>query len=198
MSRLFDTRDGKFDTRRVETFSDAVLAVAITLMVLRIAPPVARDGQSVGDLFWNETVPDVIYFLITFVVIVLFWIHHHDNFTLLPRRMSAQALWLNMGFLACICLLPFGLEFFSQENATVLTVAVYAGLMAVATIFLGALGRIARGSWEAGAFIGAAVFLLAIPFAPLLGGWCLMVWWIDVPIDRLVRRHRARQAARNP
>jgi uncharacterized membrane protein len=145
MSRLFDTRDGKFDTRRVETFSDAVLAVAITLMVLRIAPPVARDGQSVGDLFWNETVPDVIYFLITFVVIVLFWIHHHDNFTLLPRRMSAQALWLNMGFLACICLLPFGLEFFSQENATVLTVAVYAGLMAVATIFLGALGRIARG-----------------------------------------------------
>ena len=79
-----------------------------------------------------------------------------------------------------------------------LTVAVYAGLMAVATIFLGALGRIARGSWEAGAFVGAAVFLLAIPFAPLLGGWCLMVWWLDVPIERLVRRYRARQATRTP
>lgn len=197
MPRFLDTPAGPFDTKRVEAFSDAVMAVAITLMVLRIAPPVGRDGQSVGELFWNETVPDVTFFLITFVVIVIFWTHHHDNFTSLPRRMSAQALWVNMGFLACICLLPFGLEFFSAEDASLLAVAVYSGLMAVATLFLGALARIATGSWESGSFIGVAVFLLAIPLAPLVGAWCLLVWWLDLPIQRLWDHHRrsARPAA---
>ena len=50
------------------------------LMVLRIEPPSTRDGQSLGEVFWNVTVPDIIFFLITFAVIVIFWLHHHDVF----------------------------------------------------------------------------------------------------------------------
>ncbi len=193
MALLFDTPAGKFDTHRVEMFSDAVLAVAITLMVLRIDPPIARDGRGLPAMFWNSTVPDIIFFLITFVVIVIFWIHHHDNFAALPRRMSTQALWLNMGFLACVCLLPFGLEFFFFEEVSVLTVGVYSGLMATAALFLGSLGRVARGAWQVETFISAAGFLLAIPFAPLLGDWCLMIWVLDIPARRAGRHLRARR-----
>lgn len=190
MPRFLDNPGGTFGTRRVEAFSDAIMAVAITLMVLRIAPPTARDGQSVAEVFWNVTLPDIIFFLITFVVIVIFWTHHHDTFKRLPEGMSAGALWVNMAFLACICLLPFGLEFFSAEDPSVLTVAVYSGLMAVATLFLGILARMASGAWAAGSFIGIAVFLLAIPLAPLLGAWCLLVWWLDLPAQRLWDHHR--------
>lgn len=194
MPRLLDTPAGPFDTKRVETFSDAVLAVAITLMVLRIAPPVAGNGQSVGQAFWNDTVPDIIFFLITFVVIVLFWVHHHDNFKRLPAGMAAGAMWVNAAFLACICLLPFGLEFFSAEDPSMLTVAVYSGLMALATLFLGTLGRIATGEWRAGSIIGIVVFLMAIPLAPVMGAWCLLVWWLDPPLERLWNHLRGNAA----
>ncbi len=195
MPRFLDTPGGPFDTKRVETFSDAVLAVAITLMVLRIDPPTTGDGQTLGQAFRADTVPAVIYFLITFIVIVIFWTHHHDIFKRLPREISAQALWVNAAFLACICLVPFGLEFFTAEDPSVLTVAVYAGLMALATLFLGVLTRMATGAWAAESVIGTLVFLTAIPLAPLLGAWCLLAWMLDRPIELLW--HRYRRAAGN-
>lgn len=182
---------GRFSTQRLEMFSDAVMAVAITLMVLRIDPPQQAPGQSLGQAFWNDTVPLVIFYLITFAVIVAFWIHHHDLFARLPDKVTSGALWLNMAFLACVCLLPFGLEFFSTGDASYLTVGVYAGLMALATLFLGAFGRATSGHWSVTTFIGAGVFLLAIPFAEVLGQWALLLWALDWPINRLIRRRRA-------
>ncbi len=181
----------RFNTKRLEMFSDAVMAVAITLMVLRIDPPSPGPGQTLGQAFREDTQPLILFYLITFAVIVAFWIHHHDIFATLPSTVAAGALWLNMAFLACICLLPFGLEFFSVGDPSYLTVGVYAGLMAIATLFLGAFGRVTQGHWMPDTFIGAGVFLLAIPFAELLGGWALMVWALDFPITRLMRRRRA-------
>lgn len=180
-----------FSTARVEMFSDAVMAVAITLMVLRIAPPDAAVRGGVGAAFWNDTFPEIIFFLITFTVIILFWQRHHDAMREFPRLLPVSALWVNAGFLACICLIPFGLEFFTTDGASVLTVAVYAGLMALATLLMGLLSRMARGRWSAEPFVGAGVFLLAVPFAPLLGSWCLLVWWVDMPIGWAVVRVRA-------
>ena len=181
----------RFSTQRLEMFSDAVMAVAITLMVLRIDPPEASPGQTLGEAFWNDTRPLIIFYLITFAVIVAFWIHHHDIYTTLPDHLTSAALWLNMAFLACVCLLPFGLEFFSAGDPSYLTVGVYAGLMAVATLFLGAFARVTQGHWMPDTFIGAGVFLLAIPFAELLGGWALALWALDWPINRWLRRRRA-------
>lgn len=73
-----------------------------------------------------------------------------------------------------------------------LTVGVYAGFMALATLFLGALDRLAVGHWHGEATIGATVFLLAIPFALLLSGWRLITWWLDVPPGWGLNRWRAR------
>lgn len=185
--------DRTFDTRRTETFSDAIMAVAITLMVLRITPPVAGPGTSLAEAFWSDTVPEISFFLITFGVIVLFWMHHHDIFATLPGRLPLRMFWVNMAFLAAICLLPFGLEFFAAApDVTYLTVGVYAGLMCIATLFLAAFGRLTTGVWRAEALVSAAIFVLAIPFAPILGSWCLQVWWLNVPAGRIIwarRRH---------
>lgn len=184
-----------FSTARLETFSDAVMAVAITLMVLRIDPPQTSPGQSLGQAFVQITLPAIIYFLTTFAVIVIFWTHHHDLFIRLPEFTSIRAFLLNMGFLAMICLVPFGLEFFSAESNSYVTVSVYAGLMALAAFFLGSLARQITGHWPAGAIISIVVFLLAIPFAVLLGGWCLLVWGINYPVHRMWNaRHPAADA----
>lgn len=174
-----------FNTARLEAFSDAVMAVAITLMVLRIDAPQTSPGQSLGQAFMRVTLPAIIYFLITFAVIVIFWIHHHDLFVRLPEFTPIRAFWMNMGFLAMICLVPFGLEFFSAQSNSYITVSVYAGLMALAALFIGAMARQVTGRWPAGAIISIIVFLLAIPFAALLGGWCLLVWGINHPAQRM-------------
>ena len=188
----FFSKTEAFSTSRVEAFSDAVLAVAITLMVLRVEPPTAGPGTTVAQAFWNDTFPEIIFFLITFAVIILFWRHHHDAMRDLPKKMPPLALWLNAAFLACICLIPFGLEFFSEDGPSMLTVGVYAGCMALATLLLGALNRMAVGKWHAEPFIGALAFMLAVPLAPVLGGWCLIVWWLDIPLSQALSRWRAR------
>ena len=175
-------------TRRLEAFSDAVLAVAITLMVLRIGTPTPAPGESMGHAFVSVTLPAIIYFLITFAVIVIFWTHHHDIFRQLPEMTPARAFIFNMGFLAVVCLLPFGLEFFTSDTHSYVTVAVYAGLMALASLMLGLLSREVTGTLPASVALSVVVFLLAIPFAGLLGGWCLLIWWIDEPIKRILRR----------
>jgi len=179
------TNGPSFNTARLETFSDAVMAVAITLMVLRIDPPQTSPGQSLGQAFVQVTLPAIIYFLITFAVIVIFWTHHHDLFIRLPEFTPIRPFLLNMGFLAMICLVPFGLEFFSTQSSSYVTVSVYAGLMALAAFFLGSLAWQVTGHWPAGAIISIIVFLLAIPFAALLGGWCLLVWGINHPVQRI-------------
>ncbi|MGB1627813.1 MAG: TMEM175 family protein, partial [Miltoncostaeaceae bacterium] len=187
-----------YDTQRVEMFTDAILAVAITLMVLRIDPPQPEPGQTIGQAFASDTVPLIIYFLITFTVIVIFWRHHHDVFKRLPEKLTTPELAANMAFVACICLVPFGLEFFAAEDPSYLSVGVYAGLMSLATFSLGAISRLAFGNWNAVVIIGGLVFLLAIPFAPLLGGWCLMLWLLNRPINLAWQRIAARRATDTP
>ncbi len=54
--------DRLYDTQRVEMFTDAILAVAITLMVLRIDPPQPAPGETIGQAFASDTVPLIIYF----------------------------------------------------------------------------------------------------------------------------------------
>ena len=130
-------------------------------------------------------IPAIIYFLISFAVIVSFWIEHHDIFERAPEKVSGTFLWVNTALLATICLLPFGLEFFTANPTDYLTVGVYAGLMAIATLVLGALARLADGHWSPIHFVQAGVFLLAIPLADVAGSWCLLVWVLVAPIQRI-------------
>ncbi len=182
------TNDGLIDSKRLEFFSDAVLAVAITLMVLRIDPPVPTPGQSLAEAFWTETVPAIVYFLITFAVIVRFWMGHHDVFLKIGPRASARALMANMTFLALICLLPFGLEFFTSDPRSYLTTAVYAGLLALCSLALTWLARVAIGDRSVDGIARAVVFLLAIPFADLLAGWSPVIWFLNLPVSAWVER----------
>ncbi len=135
-----DRTDTGVSSQRLEFFSDGVLAVAITLLVLFINPPNPGPGQSLWDAFTDQTVPQIVYFFITFVVIVLLWRHHHDIFRHITGDVTQRQMTLNMAFLAVVSLLPFGREFYSTEAASVLTTSVYAGLLAIAILLMGWLG----------------------------------------------------------
>ena len=179
-------------TQRLEFFSDAVLAVAITLMVLRISPPVQGPGQSEWEAFNDQTIPAIIYFLITFAVIVELWRHHHDIFERMPERATPRQMAFNLAFLATVCLIPFGLEYYTNSPLTMFSTAVYAVLLALPTLCLGLLGWDVTDEVPWGAIRISIIFLLAVPLTPLLGSWALIVWIIDLPLRALIdRRKRA-------
>lgn len=174
--------DRRIRSERLEFFSDAVLAVAITLMVLRITPPGTVPGQSAPATFWDEVVPQIIFYLITFWVIVELWRRHHDIFGAMPKLATSRQFTLNMAFLAAICLLPFGLEYYTSSDPTMFATAVYAVLIAIPTLTLALLAQDVTGQPSRHGYVMCVIFLLAIPLSPILGSWALLVWAIDIPL----------------
>ena len=179
------TRERPVRRDRLEFFSDAVLAVAITLMVLRISPPGPERGEGAARVFWNVVGPQIIFYLITFAVIVQLWRRHHDVFDRMPERVPTRQVVLNMAFLACVCLLPFGLEYYAAGDPTMFATAVYAVLIALCTLFIALLGQEVSGTPSWHGYVMCVVFLLAIPLAPLFGSWALLIWLIDIPLAKV-------------
>jgi uncharacterized membrane protein len=95
------------DTTRLETFSDGVFAIAITLLVLEIAVPHA-EGGSPADLWreLRELWPSYVGYLISFVTIGIMWANHHLLFRHIVRTDHYLVL-LNLLLLLCIGFLPF-------------------------------------------------------------------------------------------
>jgi len=89
---------------RLEAFSDGVIAVIITILVLELKIP-PRDG--VPGL--REAMPAVFLYLLTFVQIGIFWVNHHYMIDE-AESVSHGALWANLIFLFCLSLFPFATE----------------------------------------------------------------------------------------
>ncbi|WP_166481677.1 TMEM175 family protein [Scytonema sp. UIC 10036] len=96
------------DTQRIEAFSDAVFAIAITLLILEIRVPELNSTEGtpslVSGLFalW----PSYFAYIFSFVVIGIFWANHHYVFQLYERSDQVFRLF-NLLFLMCISFLPF-------------------------------------------------------------------------------------------
>jgi uncharacterized membrane protein len=98
------TAKGQSETARLEAFSDGVLAIAITLLVLYLKVP-TPGSTSLWSALWRQW-PDYLSFLISFVIIGIYWANHHYMFKLIARTNH----WLNLLntlFLLCIVFLPF-------------------------------------------------------------------------------------------
>lgn len=103
-----DHRHGRLSpTNRVEAFSDGVMAIAITLLVLELkvpAPDEIRDGQLLDTLLARW--PSYVAYLAAFLTIGIVWLNHH---TMLSRiaRFDGRLHWLNLTLLLGVATLPF-------------------------------------------------------------------------------------------
>jgi uncharacterized membrane protein len=107
---------------RLEAFSDGVIAVIITILVLELKAP-AVDG--VAGL--REVLPTVFLYLLTFVQIGIYWVNHHyliDE----AEAVSHGALWANLIFLFCLSLFPFATEWIGARGLTHFSTAMYAAV----------------------------------------------------------------------
>jgi len=95
-------------SRRTETISDGVFAIAITLLVLNLHVPSATEQSAAGGALpaLLQQWPSYLSYLATFITVALVWMNHHALFTRI-RHVDQPLQWINIGILLAICLTPF-------------------------------------------------------------------------------------------
>jgi len=127
-------------TRRLEAFSDGVIAIAITLLVLEIAVPAAEGGDLWEQL--TDEWPSFAAFTVSFWVIGIIWVNHHAVIDHL-KRADRGVLYLNLLLLFSIAFIPFPTALMAEHlDAGVdeeVAAAVYATSMALMAVAFGLL-----------------------------------------------------------
>jgi uncharacterized membrane protein len=139
----------RMGTNRMESFSDGVIAVAITLLVLGITvpqPPPAHPVHPVHSLLYllAGKWPDFAAYATSFITIGMFWINHHAMIARL-RETDHAILILNLLLLMSIGILPFATElmatYLRQSHGESVAAALYSGSFLLMSIMFGALNR---------------------------------------------------------
>lgn len=116
MEILENSHKTKFQIERIAFFSDAIFAIAITLMVIDVKPPRLKPDASFTDGFvalLNMT-PDFIGVILSFILISVGWWRHHQFMQHLINYTS-KLIWLNLFFLFSVMFIPFSTEFVFQN-----------------------------------------------------------------------------------
>jgi uncharacterized membrane protein len=130
-------------TSRLEAFSDGVIAVAITLLVLNIDLPDLKPGQSLAGGLIGQW-PVYAAYVISFVTIGIIWINHHVMIGRL-READRTILFLNLLLLMSIGVLPFATRlmaaYLKQSHGQHLATGLYSGSFLVMAVFFATLNR---------------------------------------------------------
>jgi TMEM175 potassium channel family protein len=127
--------EGSFSKARVEAFSDGVMAVIITIMVLDLKAP--RSGEPTALLgLW----PSFAIYLVSFFLTMIYWINHHSLMAQ-ARRVTAGLLWANSGVLFSASLIPFATAYVGETGLAPFPTAVYGALQCLCGIAFGMMFR---------------------------------------------------------
>jgi len=108
---------------RLEAFSDGVIAIIITIMVLELKVP---EGANWKEL--QQLVPVFMSYLLSFIYIAIYWNNHHHLLHLV-KHLSAGIMWSNFNLLFWLSLIPFATGWMGENHFEPLPVALYAVLM---------------------------------------------------------------------
>jgi uncharacterized membrane protein len=107
-------------TNRLEAFSDGVLAIIITIMVLELKPPHGEDLHAL----WDTTGTGLLTYVLSFVYVGIYWNNHHHMFQLVDR-VSGGVLWANLHLLFWLSLYPFTTSWMDESDFARTPVVVY-------------------------------------------------------------------------
>jgi uncharacterized membrane protein len=122
-------------TRRLEALSDGIFAFAMTLLVLNLQFPdaAASSGVPLSALLFGQ-VPRFFNFFLSFVLLAVFWVIHNQQFHHI-KRTNKQHLWINIGLLAFIVLIPFSASLEGDFEGQMLAELVFAANIFIVGIF---------------------------------------------------------------
>ncbi len=113
---------------RLEAFSDGVLAIIITIMVLELKVP---HGAGLADL--RPLIPVFLSYVLSFVFIGIYWSNHHHLLHAVSH-VNGRILWANLHLLFWLSLIPFATGWMGENNFAAWPVAVYGGVLLSAAI----------------------------------------------------------------
>jgi uncharacterized membrane protein len=156
---------------RLEAFSDGVIAILITIMVLELKIPHGADWESLRPL-----VPVFLTYVLSFIYIGIYWNNHH-HMLYATDRINGKILWANMHLLFWLSLIPFVTGWMGENHFAPLPTAVYGAVMLAAAIAYYVLQKLIIAQQGPNSKLEAAVgkdikgkisplvYLVAIPLA---------------------------------
>ena len=170
---------------RLEAFSDGVIAVIITIMVLEMKVPHGSDFASLAPLW-----PVFLAYVLSFIYVGIYWNNHHHLMHAV-QRVNGSILWANLHLLFWLSLVPFVTDWMSENHFAALPVAAYGLVLLFSGLSFVLLTQclitihgqdsdIAR--WLRGdrkGKISVLIYAIAIPLA-------FVEWWIALGLYALV------------
>jgi uncharacterized membrane protein len=124
---------------RVEAFTDGVIAIIVTIMVLELKVPHGTDAAALLALW-----PTFVAYAISFITVAIFWVNHHQMFHQ-ARNIDHLVLWANLVWLFFLSLVPFFTAYLGESHVTPFAAVLYdGGMMVVAIAYLGVRVALAR------------------------------------------------------
>lgn len=172
---------------RMEAFSDGVIAIIVTIMVLELKVPHDPSPHALLELL-----PVFLSYALSFVVVAILWVNHH-HLLHTAARVDGRILWLNNHLLFWLSLVPFATAYMGENHLAPLPVALYGFVMACSGISFDLLRRgiarherdpemttVHRRSNRRNAFT-ASLYLLSAPLA-YVSVWLSIAVFVLVPV----------------
>ena len=184
---------------RLEAFSDGVIAILITIMVLELKVPHASDWNALGPL-----VPILSTYLMSFVVLGIYWNNHHHMLHAV-ERINGSILWANLHLLFWLSLIPFVTAWMGENHFHQVPTAAYGIVMllsAVAYLILerriiafqgplsklkAAIGKEVKGYVSMALYVAAILLAFVDPRISIALFVTVLLMWL-VPDRRIERR----------
>jgi uncharacterized membrane protein len=184
--------------QRLEAFTDGVLAILITIMVLDLHKPV---GHGFHDL--RPLVPTLLVYLLSFAFLAIYWNNHHHLMHVV-ERIDGRVLWANMALLFCLSLTPWATSWLGPNTGQVAPTAVYGMVQLAAAIayfvltrallalhppesrLATALGADWKGKLSAVAYVAGVGIAFVAPYASIAVYVGVAAVWL-VPDRRITR-----------
>jgi uncharacterized membrane protein len=113
---------------RLEAFSDGVIAILITIMVLELHVPDGTSWEAVRPLM-----PTLVAYVLSFIVIGIYWNNHHHMLHLV-ERVNGRILWANLHLLFWLSLIPWATAWMGERGFESLPTAVYGFILVMAAV----------------------------------------------------------------
>lgn len=113
---------------RLEAFSDGVLAIIITIMVLEMKAPESTDIKSLLPI-----IPIFLSYILSFIYVGIYWINHHHIFQAV-EKVNARILWANLNLLFWLSLIPFTTSWLGENHLSAMPVALYGCVLFISGI----------------------------------------------------------------
>jgi uncharacterized membrane protein len=192
-------------TNRLEAFSDGVLAIIITIMVLELNVP---HGETLRAL-WDTTGVSFLTYVLSFVYIGIYWSNHHHMFQLVDN-VSGPMLWANLHLLFWLSLYPFTTAWMDESDLARTPTVVYGvNLLGAAVAYYvlqsllmrvpdsgprlrAAVGSDLKGKLSPVLYLGGIALAFLEPWLALLPFIAVAVIWLapDRRVERYLEQHR--------